>query len=111
MNCRTAFATLCRTRSTSSPALTLTGDRCPRSAAIAAACCRGRAITSHHKPRRGHRWLRPGTAVLPRHVRGAGKASITGAGSSGVVAAVSSVFPIGGREERPALSVSLCLCL
>jgi hypothetical protein len=80
-----------------------------RATAGHAASHRGRAVTSHLGPCRGHLRVRPNTATLPRCFRGAGKASITGAGSSGVSAAASPVSPsAGGRSGRSPLSVSRC---
>jgi hypothetical protein len=50
MNHRTTFATTCRTRSASSPALTITGDRCHLAATVADACSCGHGAMDYLGP-------------------------------------------------------------
>jgi hypothetical protein len=61
---RTTFATPSRTRGTSSPALTFTGGRCHRAAAVAAACSGGHNAGDHRGPSRVALRVRKGTLEL-----------------------------------------------
>jgi hypothetical protein len=64
MDRRTTFAMPCRTRSTSSPALTFTGGRCHRAAAVAAACSCGHSAGDRRGPSRVAPRVRKGPWML-----------------------------------------------
>jgi hypothetical protein len=108
---RTTFATPSRTRGTSSPALTFTGGRCLRAAAVAAACSGGHNAGDHRGLSRVALRVRKGTLELvPPLVAVVGDLLAGDRPSQSRPPFLCS--PAGGRRKSPAPSLCvLFLCM